>query len=292
MPALAATISPKDILDAARALGILSGSASSAPRLLATLCQEGVEPREVARIIGQEPGLAARVLRVANSAFYGVPRAIATIDRAVVVLGLDAVRGIAAAACLDRSITRAGEPSVLDMTAFLDHSVATAAAAESLARIRHRAIAPEAFIAGLLHDLGTVLQLRLDAAGLAALVTVVRGGSDSPMSEIELQHVRVGHETCAAVLFEAWNLPAGITAAVANHHAPGNAPAEHRPLASLVYLGDRLALRNRMGFSAEIAPAGPDPAALAELGLGLAEFDAVGEKLPDLVATLQGALLG
>ena len=283
-------ITSADILEAARAIGVLNSSARSAPRILATLCQAGASPREVAHVIGQEPTLTARVLRIANSAYYGVSRAIATIDRAVVVLGLDAVRGIAAAACLDRSIMRSGDATPIDTGDLLRHSVATAAAAEALARHGHRALAPEAFIGGLLHDLGVTVQMRLDPQGLANLVNVARAGSYADMRTTEARHLRIGHEHCAAVLFEAWNLPAALVGAVRHHHDPTTAPPEQRPLAALVHLGEYLSLTNGMGFGAEWTTDEPSANALEDLKISADQLAEVSAALPRLVAHLQGAL--
>lgn len=285
-----APVTPDRIREAARALGILNGDARSAPRILAALCQDGASPKDIARLIGQDPGLTVRVLRVANSAFYGVPRAIATIDRAVVVLGLDAVRGIAAAACLDRSVTRGAESSLLDMAQFLRHSLATAAAAESLARIGHRELAPEAFIGGLLHDLGAVVQLRLDPAGLAKVAAAARAEPGTPLPEIEARHAQVGHEACARVLFEAWNLPAGLVACAGYHHLPQAAPPGHDLLLAMVRLGDQVAVGAGMGFCAEIEAGETEPGALDRLGLTTDQLQAAAVALPERLGALQGAL--
>ena len=107
----------QQIIAAAHELGVINGDSQAAPRLLSALCQPEATAQSIARLISSEPGLAARVLKVANSPFYGVTRAIATIDRAVVVLGLDSVRGIAAAACLDRSLARGDSMLEHDATA-------------------------------------------------------------------------------------------------------------------------------------------------------------------------------
>ncbi|HXC60060.1 MAG TPA: HDOD domain-containing protein, partial [Steroidobacteraceae bacterium] len=90
-------ITDAEIVRAATSLGIIGGGANAAHRILATLCDASLDARQIADVIQREPGLAARVLKVANSAFYGSSRHIATLDRALMLLGLDAVRGIAAA---------------------------------------------------------------------------------------------------------------------------------------------------------------------------------------------------
>jgi hypothetical protein len=89
------------ILKAAAAGGIIGTEGGNAPRFLAVLCDPDVSADEVTELVGHDPALTLRVLRVANSAYYGQPRSIARIDRAVGLVGLDAVRGIAAAASGD-----------------------------------------------------------------------------------------------------------------------------------------------------------------------------------------------
>jgi HD-like signal output (HDOD) protein len=278
------------ILEAARALGVLQGNSRAAPAVLAALCTAGTGAAEVAGIIQSEPGLAARVLRVANSAFYGLSRSVSTIERAVVVLGLESVRGVAATACLDRTLLRAVDVSPVDMEAIVRHSLATAAAAEALARIGHRALAPEAFIAGLLHDFGVVIQLRLNPRGITGLIAgASHAGAD--VASLEAEHVGVSHELCAGVVFEAWNLPPDIVAAVGHHHGPAGAPAAARPLAALLALGNEL---SRDCCQASPCEPGAAEVVLAEarelLGLSAAQVAAVRDVLPARVRELQRAL--
>ena len=158
------------ILRSAAAVGIMSADGNTTPRIMASLCDPAVSAAHVCGLISKEPILYARVLRVANSAYYQQSRSITTLDRALVLLGLDAVRGIAAAACLNRTVARSKQHQLVDMGSVLDHSISAAAAAESLARIDHPRLAPEAFIAGLLHNLGIAVQMHLDASGVQAML--------------------------------------------------------------------------------------------------------------------------
>src|SRR5262245_4441457 len=80
------TISDADIVKAASALGVIGGGAQTAHRILAALCDPTLGSREVADIVQREPGLSARVLKVANSAYYGFSRNVATLERALIVL--------------------------------------------------------------------------------------------------------------------------------------------------------------------------------------------------------------
>jgi len=279
-----------EILRAAAALGVLSGTGHAAARILARLCDPQINAAEVAALINHEPALSLRVLRVANSAYYGLARSVSTVDRALIILGLDAVRGIAAAACLDRAVMRAGEPALMNLDALVHHSLGTAVAAESLARLRLRALAPEAFIAGLLHNLGVILQLRLDLSGVGAMIDALQRTPERDPSALEAERVSVGHERCAAALFQAWQLPAALVDAARHHHHPLTAPAPHRELAALINLGIHLSLVSGNTYALEPVAGSPDRAATALLGLGDADLDRVAAELPARLAQLRNAL--
>jgi HD-like signal output (HDOD) protein len=214
-----------EILKAASRIGILSGGAQSGPGIMAALCHPEVSATQIAALMAKEPSLYARVLRVANSAYYGHARSITTVERALVLLGLEAVCGIAAAACLDRTLARAGKDELVNMEALMRHRHATAVAADSLARINQPELASEAFIAGLLHNLGIVVQIRLDTRGIKAMLDLRRNRDIRDIRELESAQAVVRHEECAAVIFEAWQLPESLIAATCHHHDPMMAPS-------------------------------------------------------------------
>jgi HD-like signal output (HDOD) protein len=285
------SIDRTQVLKAAASLGVLGSGANSAPRIMAALCNPAVSPKEVAALVGKEPALYARVLRVANSPYYGQSRSITTIDRALVILGIDAVRGIAAAACLDRSLPRRGEHSVVDMRSVIQHSVATAASAESLARIRRPALAGEAFIAGLLHNLGIVVQLHLDSPGVHAMIKLREAGDVRDMRALEWECVAIGHEECVGVIFEAWQLPESLIAAARDHHDPMAAAPPHRELAALINLGANLGLAGGSTFGLEPSSVARNAPAMASLELDDGQLDDIAVDMPARVATLRSALL-
>jgi HD-like signal output (HDOD) protein len=245
-------ITDADIVRAATSLGVIGGDTHAAHRILAALCDATLDARHVAEIIQREPGLAARVLKVANSAFYGSSRNIATLDRALMMLGLDAVRGIAAAACLDRSVARRSAKAAIDPQALTHHCVASAFAAESLTRLSGRSGPAEAFMAALLHDFGVPVQERLDSAGVVKLMEALQSDTAAEPAALEASLVLVGHARCAEVVFEHWNLPAAIVCAVRHHDNPAQAPGPARELTTLVHLGVQCALE--AGFTYPLEP--------------------------------------
>jgi HD-like signal output (HDOD) protein len=272
------------IVNAATALGMLGGGPGAAHRLLSALCNPHLGLREVSSLVVADPGIAARVLKVANSSFYGRPRHIDTIDRAVTLMGLDAVRGVAAAACLDRAVPARGEIALLDLSSLVRHSVTAALSAEQLARLRRPQLATEAFIAGLLHDLGAIIQARVDPEGLRRTIESLRVSPVQELRELESRFMSVTQARCASVLFENWQLPASLGESARYHHCPLEAPEEHRLLTAFVYLGNHIALMEGQTFPLEPAGSPLDPTVLAQTGVREEDLDRVARELPGRIA--------
>jgi HD-like signal output (HDOD) protein len=211
-------------------------------------------------------------------------------ERALLVLGRDAVRGIAAATCFDRTMTRSVKGTAIDMRAVARHSLTTAAAAEALAIIARRSMTSEAFIAGLLHNLGIAVQVHLDPRGVDAMIDANRNGAASGIRALESKQAMVGHEECLAVVFEAWQMPGSLVAAAGHHHAPMNAPEPHRDLTALVNLGANLGLAVGSCHTLEPAPIKRHLPAMLLLGLTDEHLDAVVAQLPARVTELGSAL--
>jgi HD-like signal output (HDOD) protein len=289
LPVPVAAPSDAQIRKAAASVGVL-GAGLAAPRILALLSNPRVDAREVAALISQEPGLSVRVLRIANSAFYGRPRDISTIAGALRLLGLEAVRGVAAAACMDRTLANQQANSPLELRLLARHSLATAIGARELATRHCIELAGDAFIGGLLHNLGVTVQMQLDPAGVRTMLEARLEGFAGGVPALEAGRICVGHERCLEVVFLAWNLPEALVAACCHHHEPTEAPGDFGQLASLVHLGACLALASGHTYALEPSALAPSPAAMALLGVDDEEFGQIAAALPARVEALQSAL--
>lgn len=282
----ASRLSPADVIAAARQLGASGGGPGTA-RLLAVLVDPLAELDEVLASLHGEPGLAARVLKVANAPFYGQPGRVGTLDRAVQMLGLDAVRGICAACCMDRAPIARGTGAP-DPRQFRRHSLATATAARQLAAALAPALQAEAFMAGLLHDIGLALLARLRPEEMGALVAQQPPLDAQETAAFEEEHFGLSHGACAGHLATAWGLPQWLSEAVARHHAAGpdvNATSPAPPsLARLVQAADALAHQAGFGLGPACAQALDWP------GLGVGADDAlvaqIVTELPDQIDAL------
>ncbi len=202
---------------AARALGACGGGAG-VTQSMALLCDADADAADVVRCLNSEPGLAARVLKVANSPFYRQSGTVGSVDRALQVLGFAAVRGIAAAGCMDR-LPVPSFGGAMDADRYRRHSLAVACAAQEISRRLNAQIDSEAFMAGLLHDIGVLLigRLRPDADSIHLDLPA---GDAASLLAAETATFGAQHAELSAALVTAWGLPAALGQALATHHSP------------------------------------------------------------------------
>jgi HD-like signal output (HDOD) protein len=276
-----------DLQAAAKALGTAGGA--GAAQLLALLYDPEVAIDRVLACLVGEPALAARVLKVANSPYYRLSGSVGTIERAVQLLGLSAIRGIAAAGCLDRlAPPRVGH--AYDPETFRRHSLAVAAAAQQLSRAAGAGVDSEAFMAGLLHDIGILMLVKLDAVAMSQWAPP--GGLHAADAlAAEQAHFGCTHESAAHSLVQAWSLPAWLTLAVGHHHdGAATGPLAHlEALPGLVRLADHAAARADFGMW-PVCSLPPDEGLLAALGLTATDVDDVVAGLPAHMLALAQAL--
>lgn len=285
--ATASPIAAAEIIAAAKALGATGGGSGTA-QLLALLYDEQVDVDLLLRRLKSEPTLAARVLKVANSPFYHRAGTVGTVDRAVQVLGLAAIRGIAAAGCMDRLPMPALGPT-LDAEHFARHSLAVAAAAQALSQRAGAGVDGEAFMAGLLHDIGIVLLARLRPQAMAALSLQPMPDAEAGL-RAELELLGAEHTTCAALLAQTWGLPAWLVSTLQVHHTPttNTRVSGIEALPALLALADNAACEAGIGLwpmcAAKLHPDG-----LATLGLAPEACAEVAAGLPEAMQRLVGA---
>ncbi len=190
----------------------------------------------LARRISQDQAIAARVLRVANSPFYGLQKQVGSIHDAIVVLGLSTVRSLVLAASMITCLPGGGAGS-FSRDAFWRHGLGTAVAAEALARVLQRP--PELmFIAGLLHDIGRLAMVSLYPDTFAALREQALR-EDRPLGLLEAGCFGFDHAEAGARLAALWNFPPSIVDAIGRHHTPGD--TSPGSLAGIIHYADAIA---------------------------------------------------
>lgn len=229
---------------------------------------------EVNRILSSDQALASKVLRLVNSSFYGLPGRVSTVPRAVVILGHAAIRNLATGLAVAGAL--GGKLPPHRRSEFWSHALATAAGAEVIGRRAGLPDPQEAFIAGLLHDIGhLILMMALPDEHAFVAAEGRLGDVDRERQVIGLDHCRAGRQ-----LLQHWKLPAPLLECVRLHHAPEACHGGSTPLLTTVALADRLA--RVTGASGEGVLADDDVTTLAAaLGLDAASTLAL---VPDVEA--------
>jgi len=218
-------------------------------RALEILNQPNASAESAARLIGQDLALSAKVLRLANSAFYGIPRSIASVDQAIVILGFQTVRSLVMSASVLKILGKGGKSS-LDRKMVWRHSVATALASRIVVRKVGRRLGLDieaAFMASLLHKIGVLI---LDGAEHAEYNMILEEAAleeAQPLPLLERKHLQIDHAALGGMLAEKWGLPEELRDPIAHHLSPATAPTQGE-LAAVVQLSSYLA--ESVGFGA------------------------------------------
>jgi HD-like signal output (HDOD) protein len=228
---------------------------------------------QLAEAISAEPALAGRVLKFANSAYYGMPGEVTTIQAGVVLLGIKTVRNLAMIAAAHSWFGESASPGVTK--ALWEHAIAVAAAADAIATLNAPAVANEAFCAGLLHDIGkTVLVLRL-GNGYSRMMEKAKAGAIADyVAEREalgFTHADIGFELACR-----WNLPERLRLPILYHNEPDLAEPSSA-LADIIHVADVLYWRSQDENGNNVTP---NESAFERLGLeSLSSFEQLVETM-------------
>ena len=209
-------------------------------KLIEVLRQPNSSLEEVSRIISTDPSMTARLLKLVNSAYFGLAKPVADVTRAGALLGLDRIMALV----LGQGIFSGGDaPQVrgFSLETLWSHSVATATAAHRIAieEDMDKEQVAAAFLAGMLHDIGKLVLAMGMPAEYARVLQQTRGrpGSESEIETLELQ---AAHTDVGAYLVGLWGLPNTIAEAIAFHEDPAQSTGEFG-LPGIVHVADRIA---------------------------------------------------
>jgi HD-like signal output (HDOD) protein len=207
-------------------------------RLLEMVDDPETSARGLAQAISTDQVLTARVLKLANSSYYGFQQKVGTVSLALVVLGFGAVKDLALATSVMNVFGNASKDPHFDMRAFREHSVAVGVASRCLSRILRVATAGEAFTVGILHDIGQVVLHEYHPDAFLETRRLVREEGRS-LLEAETTVLGAAHPQVGGWLCRRWNLPEAICQGIDLHHGPFPGQAE-TGLPALVALADHL----------------------------------------------------
>lgn len=244
------------------------------------------DPRSTAsqlhKIVSHDPALVTRILKVVNSAFYGLPGQIGSIERAIVLLGLNAVKNLAVAASLGQLFRGAKLCDGFTPKDLWTHCIAVGVAARDLARQMKLPTADEAFLAGMIHDMGILVALQVYPEEVRRVCEAAKGDGKS-FCELEREILGVDHQQLGMALAEQWKFPRSCQLVAGHHHRPGALSEQNRLLVTLVYVADTICCRSEHGFNLTALGQKLDMAELSGIRLDPAMIERTAANLDELV---------
>jgi HD-like signal output (HDOD) protein len=283
----AASVDPQTIVrDAVKGVTALATLPEVTTQIIATVENPKSSVGQLHKIIAHDPSLSSRILKVVNSAFYGVSGQIGSVERAIVLLGLTAVKNIAVAASLGQLFRGAKLGQGFSARDLWAHCIAVGVTARELAK-KSRVTSPdEAFLAGLLHDVGILVELQTWPEKIQTVCSTVKKNGGN-FCEIERQILNVDHQALGMGLAEHWKFTRTCQLVAGYHHTPA-ALTEDCPAVSVVHVADTLCCQSDKGFNLTAAGQPIDPAALAALGLDEAALEEIKAAMPENISGAMG----
>jgi len=254
-------------------------------RIMAIVEDPNSSAAELHRVVSHDPALVARILKVVNSAFYGLPGQIASIERAIVLLGLTAVKNLAVAASLGQLFRGLRLGAGYTAKELWKHCIAVGVAARDLAAQMRVPLQDEAFLAGMIHDVGFIVAIQVWPDKVASICEEAAAGQQH-FCDIERDTLGVDHQILGAALCEKWKFPRSCQLAASHHHRPTELADNNRLLTTLVYIADTLCCEAREGFDLTARHQTVEASEPSAVGLDVSCVEHTRRRLPELVKTV------
>ena len=212
-------------------------------------------PADLNHVISLDPVLVGRVLKLINSAYYGLGQPVTNLARAIIMLGINTVKNLALSTAVMGQMSSKSKSPGLDMEGFWRHSLCVGVTAKLLAKKRgiDNKLVEEFFTAGLLHDIGKI-PLNAVLSKEYMLTVSVADKKRISLFRAEDNTLRMNHCAAGAMISAAWKLEGAVGDAIVQHHAYKEYSGEHKDLLYSVAAANRFASLSGIGFSGERHP--------------------------------------
>jgi len=262
---MAALITRLTAQEVAAAVAELPAMPSSITEVISACDDQDMTVGQLSQVVLRDQNLTANILKLANSSFYGHARRVTTVTEAVVMLGFSAIKSLAISSHTARLLSGGLPGYGLQQGELWRHSISVAFTARRLAVEVKLAPVEEAFIAGLLHDIGkTILSSYMENA--FDEVTRIAQERRMPFHEVEAELLGFDHAELGAQVAAAWSFPPELEEAIRFHHSPSGATLKPA-LAHCVHLADAACMMLGVGLGADGLMYGMDPLSLEVLDI-------------------------
>ncbi|MBU0673028.1 MAG: HDOD domain-containing protein [Proteobacteria bacterium] len=211
--------------------------------------KESLTSKSLAGIISQDVSLVTRVLKLANSAYYGMSRQVDTIDHAVTILGINTIKSLAMALSIS-GIFHDHHSDEIDMKGLWVHSLGCGVIARSLVAHSDQDLAEKAFLCGIIHDIGLIAIATIVPIEFAHTKELMNDFG-VPQCEAEKQILGFSHAEMGGKMAEGWKFPEDYQEAIALHHCGKTNGSDHNSkiLCNSVYLANKICKIKKLGVS-------------------------------------------
>lgn len=206
-----------------------------AMQLLEMTSNPDVSLNEIAVLIQSDPGLASKVLKTVNSSFYGLSKPCPSIERAIVILGLKAIKSLVLGFSMVNLTKDIDEQ--IDLGDFWQHTILAAVGARQIAQDVGMPEPDEVFAAALMQDIGVLAMLAVHTEQYAPLI-IESAGSHAKLLELEQQRLGLDHVQVGTAMAEKWRMPAPIVVGIRHHHDKTPPTNEDETLVKCIVVGE------------------------------------------------------
>ncbi len=221
------------------------------PEVTTKIIQVVEDPRSTAKdlqnIIKHDVALSAKILKVVNSAFYGLPRQVSSVDRAIILLGLSTVKNIAVATSVTKIFSGQQVSNRFTAKDLWQHSLACGVFCKLIAQAKKMENADEMFVAGLMHDLGIVVEKQVYAKELAEIINQAEARKMT-LFQVEQEVLGADHQAFGTALAGKWKFPHLFQLTTGYHHQPFKASEQYQDVTAVCHLADVLAGKKQIGL--------------------------------------------
>ncbi len=246
----------------------------AASKVLKLADDPDTSPREIEKAIEMDPAITAKILKVANSAFYGAT-SVSSLGRAVSFLGMTTTRSVIVSIAMQQMISGKNVCPAFDLISYWAHSMAVATAARILGKLKLPGKAEELYCAGMLHEIGLLAMDKFVPNDLQTAIVRARE-SRIPLEVAERELLGFTHGEVGTVLAKNWNLSPVMMDAIRLSGDP-MAVSEYEATSKVVALAEVIANKCGYNHSGVPAPDEIDPILAAEVGLPEAQFSIVSD---------------
>jgi putative nucleotidyltransferase with HDIG domain len=174
---------------------------------------------EISNLIVKDPALTSRILRMANSSYYGLSYKVATLSKAISVLGFNIIQNLGITVTIFKMFNKCN-PALLNIKGLWHHSLGCAIASKFILKKKSRVLQEKAFLSGILHDIGKVIIAENFPEETNKTLTKLREDEFSTQSELEKDFIGYTHSDFGAFIAEKWQFPPELSIAIRFHHNP------------------------------------------------------------------------